>query len=186
MRMYEEFRRAYTGSCFVTFVQACLNSRLSIQVTYITNQLKSFHTAEAATGISSDMFSLDLSSGPAPFSHIVFVLDASFSMAGSPFRELKAAFVEFIQTRRGVLGCGQGMLAAENDLVTVIKFGAHAGVLCSKQPLRSVGLGLGNRDGGGPLDETNFSNALKLAHEKVRDNDNAIGNNLILKHPACL
>jgi hypothetical protein len=124
---------------------------------------------EKTPGPSCGIFSKDLSTGAPPFSHIVFVLDASFSMAGNPFRELRAAFAEFIETRLGVRGSGQGMSGAEKDVVTVLKFGATVEVVYTREPLRSARVDLGDREGSGRgvLDSTDFKNALQQAHYQV-------------------
>ena len=128
---------------------------------------------EKTPGPSCGIFSKDLSTGVPPCSHIVFVLDASFSMAGklggNPFRELRAAFAEFIETRLGVRGSGQGMLAAEKDVVTVLKFGATVEVVYTREPLRSARVDLGDREGSGRgmWDSTDFKNALQQAHYQV-------------------
>lgn len=124
---------------------------------------------EKTPGPSCGIFSEDLSTGAPPFSHIVFVLDASSSMAGDPFCELRAAFAEFIETRLGVRGSGQGMLAAEKDVVTVLKFGATVETLYRQEPLRSARVDLGDREGSGRgmWDSTDFKNALQQAHYQM-------------------
>ena len=65
--------------------------------------------------------------------HIVFVIDESGSMSGSPWNETKIAFDRFKQTRIR----NQGL----HDVVSIIQFNGDARVICNAQPLANANMG---------------------------------------------
>jgi uncharacterized protein YegL len=87
--------------------------------------------------------------------HLVFVLDESGSMNGTPWQLLSTAFSAFIQQRRN----DQGM----EDRVSVIQFDSGARQTMTNLDIRHVGQ-LGNMQGGG----TTYCGGLQLANAAIR------------------
>lgn len=95
---------------------------------------------------------------PVPASHIVFVLDESGSMSGTPFQQLTAAYQQFILGRRGARG-GQG---PSLDIVSTVMFGSSARSYKKHQPLSSITTELTFASG-----STNFGAGLSMALEHM-------------------